>query len=107
MRTYTVRDLRDRTGELIRSAESGELSVITKHGTPVFIAVPFDDLLLKEGVRFALAAHLFDEKQISLSQAAGMASRTISEMIDLLGKYNISVIHTTPGELDQELSDFS
>ena len=38
MHTFTVRDLREHTGELIRGAENGELSVITKHGTPVFIA---------------------------------------------------------------------
>lgn len=43
METFTVRDLRERSGELIRGAENGKLSVVTKHGTPVFIAVPFDD----------------------------------------------------------------
>lgn len=35
MDTFTVRDFRERTGELIHDAESGNLSVITKHGRPV------------------------------------------------------------------------
>ncbi|OYW26418.1 MAG: type I-E CRISPR-associated protein Cas5/CasD [Methyloversatilis sp. 12-65-5] len=48
METFTVRDLRERTGELIRGAEEGRLSVVTKHGTPVFIAVPFDETLLRD-----------------------------------------------------------
>ena len=42
MDVFTVRDLRERTGELIRDAEEGKLSLITKHGQPVFIAVRFE-----------------------------------------------------------------
>lgn len=107
METFTVRDLRERTGELIRGAEAGRLSIVTKHGTPVFVAVPFDDVMLKEGVAVALAVHLFDEEHISLSRAARMAGRTVSEMIDLLGRYGIPVIRTTVAELERELDDFS
>lgn len=50
MEIVTVRDLRNRTGELIREAQLGNLSLITKHGQPVFVAVPFDDALLESGV---------------------------------------------------------
>jgi prevent-host-death family protein len=32
MEMYTIRDLRNRTGELIREAEAGHLSLVTKHG---------------------------------------------------------------------------
>jgi prevent-host-death family protein len=106
METFTVRDLRERTGELIRDAEAGKLSVVTKHGTPVFVAVPFDDVLLKEGIGVALAVHLFDEERISLSRAARMAGQSVSEMVDLLGRHGIAVIRTTAEELEQELADF-
>lgn len=107
METFTVRDLRERTGELIRDAEAGKLSLVTKHGTPVFVAVPFDETLLQEGVGVALAIRLFDEEHISFSRAARMANRTVSEMVDLLGKHGIPVIRTTAQELEQELADFS
>lgn len=106
MEIFTVRDLRERTGELIRGAEAGKLSVVTKHGMPVFIAVPFDDALLKEGVGVALVIHLFDEERISLSRAARMAGRSVSEMIDLLGAYGIPVIRPSAAELERELEDF-
>ncbi len=43
MQTFTIRDLQDNTGGIIREAESGRLSVVTKHGQPIFVAVPFDD----------------------------------------------------------------
>ncbi|MGE0331703.1 MAG: type II toxin-antitoxin system Phd/YefM family antitoxin [Ramlibacter sp.] len=38
---FTIRDLRDRCGELMRDAEAGKLSAVTKHGQPVIVAVPF------------------------------------------------------------------
>lgn len=107
MHTFTVRDLREHTGDLIRSAENGELSIVTKHGTPVFVAVPFDEALLREGVSVALAIKLFDEEHISLSRAARLARLSVSEMIDMLGQHGIPVIRTTEEDLERELGDFS
>jgi antitoxin (DNA-binding transcriptional repressor) of toxin-antitoxin stability system len=107
MNTFTVRDLRTRAGELVRGAEAGELSVVTKGGIPVFVAVPFDGVLLKDGIGVTLAVNLFDNEQISLSRAARMAGCSMGEMIDLLGRYGVSVIRITPDELDQELADFN
>lgn len=40
--SINIRDLRNKTGELVRLAESGQLSLVTKHGNPVFVTVPFD-----------------------------------------------------------------
>ncbi len=107
MHTFTVRDLREHTGDLIRGAENGELSVVTKHGTPVFVAVPFDETLLREGISVALAIKLFDEERISLGRAAKLAGLSVSEMIDTLGRHGIAVIRTTEEELERELDDFS
>lgn len=106
MQTFTIRDLRDRTGELVRDAEAGKLSVVTKHGQPVFVAVPFDEALLKNGVGVALAVRLFDEEQISLGQAARLAGMSHSTFIDLLGSLRIPVARMAGGELERELADF-
>ncbi len=106
MESFTDRDLRERTAELIRGAEAGRLSVITKHGAPVFVAVPFDETLLQADVVVALAIHLFDKEHISLSRAARLANRSVSEMIDLLGRHGIPVIRTTRKELERELAEF-
>lgn len=107
MHTFTVRDLRERTSELIRRAESGGLSVVTKHGKPVFIAVPFDETLLREDVWMALVIKLFDEECISLSRAAKLAGLSVSEMVDMLGWHGVAVIRPTEDELERELADFS
>jgi len=106
MQTFTIRDLRDRTGELVRDAEAGKLSLITKHGQPVFVAVPFDETLLKSGVNVALAIKLFDEETISLGKAARLANMSHSAFIDLLGSMHIPVARYEPGELEKELENF-
>ena len=58
MDTFTVRDLPRGTGELYTQCEYGaDLSVITKLLVGrFFVAVPFDELLIREGIRLALAA---------------------------------------------------
>ena len=106
MDTFSIRDLRERTGDLVRDAEAGKLSIITKHGQPVFLAVPFDESLLREGVRVALAVKLFDDEVVSLGKAAKLAGMPQSEFIDHLGALKIPVVRYGKEELEQELAAF-
>ncbi|WP_077732527.1 MULTISPECIES: type II toxin-antitoxin system prevent-host-death family antitoxin [Methylocaldum] len=105
MHTFTIRDLRDRTGELVRDAEAGKLSVVTKHGQPIFVAVPFDDFLLREGVNVALAVKLFDEEALSLREAAKLAGMTLAEFMEECSAREIPVVRYSPEDLRQELAD--
>lgn len=104
MDTFTVRDLRERAGKLIRDAESGKLSVVTKHGQPVFLAVPFDELLLREGIGFALALRLFQQAEISLGKAARLAGMERREFLAELHRRQISVTDVDEAELQEELA---
>ncbi len=104
MDTFTVRDLRERTGELIRDAEAGKLSIVTKHGRPVFVAVPFDETIIKSGLPLALAIRLFEEEVVSLGAAAKLAGITVAGMIDELGARAIPVVRYSQTDLDEELS---
>ncbi len=104
MDTFTVRDLRERTGELIRDAETGELSVITKHGRPVFIAVPFDETVMKSGVSTALAVKLYREEVLSLGKAARFAGCSVAEFTECLGEAGIPSVRYSAEELDEELA---
>jgi prevent-host-death family protein len=106
MDAFTIRDLRERTGELIRDAEAGKLSIVTKHGQPVFVAVPFNETLLKAGVGVALAVKLFDDEVVSLGKAAKLSGMPQGEFIDYLGALNIPVVRYGKVELQQELAAF-
>lgn len=106
MKTFTVRDLQERTDELIQCAEDDRLSVVTKLGTPVFIALPFNEAVLCDGVTAALAVHLFDEEHVSLGKAAKIAGLSVRQMADLLTRHRIPIIRTTREELERSLADF-
>lgn len=104
METFSIRDLRERTGELVREAEAGHLSLVAKHGRPLFVAVPMDEHLLKEGVAVALAVRLFAAQAVSLGKAAKLARLPVEEFIARLGAMGIQAVDYPPEELDKELS---
>lgn len=104
MQTFTIRDLRDRTGDLVRDAEAGKLSIVTKHGQPVFLAVPFDEALVQAGLRVSLAVKLVDDEVITVRQGAKMAGMTLAEFMSECSARNVPVVRYSPDELDQELA---
>lgn len=103
MDVFTVRDLREKTGALIRDAERGEISLITKHGRPAFLAVPFDKTIIESGASVALAAHLLDQGVITLSQAAKISGLSIEELLDVLRETGVSVVDYDPDDLEREM----
>ena len=80
---FSIRDLRTRSGDLLHDAALGQLSLITKHGRPAILAVPFDQRLLEQGVHRALALRLFEDRHLTLAQAAKVAGLTLDGFLDL------------------------
>ncbi len=107
MRSYTIRDLRERPGELSREAEQGHLSLVTRHGHPLFISVPFSDELVQHGVYAALAESLYTDGVISLGKAAKLARMSIPEFATHLSQLNIPVVDYDGDELVDELNYFA
>ncbi|OGT59870.1 MAG: prevent-host-death family protein [Gammaproteobacteria bacterium RIFCSPHIGHO2_12_FULL_43_28] len=106
MDTFTVRDLREHTGDLIHDAEAGKLSLITKHGRPVFLAVPFTQDLLELGLRPAIAIKLYQEETLTLEKAAKLAGMSLEGFIEKLGRLGIPAVNYSADDLDKELKDF-
>ena len=101
--SFSVRDLRQRSSELLRNAEDGQLAMITKHGRPTILAVPFDDRLLEVGLHRALALQLFEQSQLTMAQAAKVADLSMEDFMDLLGQADIPAVDYPPDELQDEL----
>ncbi|MDR2872022.1 MAG: type II toxin-antitoxin system prevent-host-death family antitoxin [Xanthomonadaceae bacterium] len=106
METYTVRDLRDRTGELIQGAEAGRMALVTKHGRPVFVALPFDQKLLEQGVQVSLAVKLFDEGALTQGQAAKVAGLPLAEFFEACSARQVPVIRYGIEDIRKELDQF-
>jgi prevent-host-death family protein len=103
METFSIRDLRERTGELVRTAEAGHLSIVAKHGHPLFVAVPLDEHVLSQGLSIALSCRLFADKALSLGKAAHMANLPIESFIEHLGNMGIPAVDYSAENLDREL----
>jgi prevent-host-death family protein len=104
METFTIRDLRERTGELVRGAEEGHLSLVTKHGQPIFVAVPMDEILVREGFSVALAIKLFQDGTLSLGKAARLSRLNLVQFTAKLAEQGIPAVDYPPEELDAELA---
>ena len=102
---FTARDLRNNAGGLLRDAAAGRLSLITKHGRPAALAMPFGGQLLEQGVHRRLALHLFEQRLVTLAQAAKIAGISIDELLDLLSETDIAAVDYPPGELVEELGN--
>ena len=101
---FSARDLRQRSGELFRDAEKGRLAVITKHGQPSILALPFNERLLELGVHRTLALHLFERHRLTLTRAAKLAGVTPEEFVVMLGEAGVPAVDYPPEELKKELS---
>lgn len=106
MQTFTIRELRERSGDLSREAEEGRLSIVTRHGQPLFVSVPFTDELLRAGVHTALAVSLFKAGEMTSARAAKLARMSLPQFLEHLSDQGIPVVDYNPTELEQELSSF-
>lgn len=107
MQSFSIRDLRERTGDISRSAEQGELSLVTRHGHPLFISVPFNQHVVEHGVYLALAENLFKSGELSLGKAAKLANMSRIEFGEHISRLGIPIVDYDPAELDAELDYFS
>ena len=106
MQTFTIRELRERSGDLSREAEEGRLALVTRHGQPLFVSVPFTDELLEAGVHTALAVSLFKSGEMPPARAAKLARMSLSQFLAHLSAQGIAVVDYEPAELEQELAAF-
>ncbi len=95
---------RDRFGELLKDAEAGQISLITKHGKPAILAIPFDQLLVNYGVYRSMALHLFRSHYLTLAQSAKVADLDIEVFIELLEESDITVVDYPAESLDDEVA---
>lgn len=104
MQSFSIRDLRERSGALSKEIEQGNLAVVTRHGHPLFIGVPFSEELLGQGVHITLATRLFKDGDVSLGKAAKIASMSIAQFCEYVSRLGIPVVDYDPKELEQELA---
>jgi len=104
MDVYSVRDLRNHSSRLMKDAGEGRLSIITKHGKPAILAIPFAEQSLRLGVDKDLALQLFENGSITLTKAARIAGLPVATFLDLLARFDIPTVDYPLSELEDEVA---
>jgi len=102
---FTAKDLRNRSNELLEGTAAGNIAVITKHGKPALLAIPFDSKLLNYGAHQAMALQLFSSGHYTLQQAASLCDMALENFINLLGECGIDAVDYPTDELESDLEN--
>lgn len=103
IKTYSARELRDS-----QFLNDPSLSIITSHGKPVKVAIPFDERLFNEGVLRSLALNLVENQLITPAKGAKMADMSLEAFLELMSQFEISPVAEIKGqELMDEIEPFS
>nr|MDT0251822.1 UPF0175 family protein [Endozoicomonas sp.] len=105
MKTFGIRDLRERSGDLTRTAQSGQMALITCRDKPLLLGVPFTAELLEQGVGLNLAIHLFKNGVITLAKGARIAGLPLVDFIQALGTLGIAVVDYDPDDMESDLEN--
>ena len=89
---FSVRDLRVNSSTLVREAEAGQVSIITKRGKPAVLALPFGSRLLEVGLDKDLALALFERRLITMAKAAKLAGVTQDAFMDLIAESGLVAV---------------
>ncbi|MFV1984373.1 MAG: UPF0175 family protein [Thiohalomonadales bacterium] len=101
IKTYTSREIREN-----RFIEDDSVAIITSHGKPVKIAIPFNDRTLHEGLEKAFALHMVEHHILTQAKAAKLAGMSLVSFLSLMAEYNINAADQSKEEITAELSQF-
>ena len=73
MSSISVEQFLEHPDKLLSGAQGGEITVVTRDGAPVFMAVPMGESLDKRRVRLEIAVSMFDHDEVSLGVASRIA----------------------------------
>jgi predicted HTH domain antitoxin len=76
------------------------VSLLTKRGHPIGIALPWDDAMFENGYRQTVLIDGYKEGNLSLSQLARALEMTTEDALEMVGKLGISMID---GDLEDEI----
>jgi len=92
MQTIGIKDLQKNPAILTRSLEADEYTMITKHSTPIGLAISFDNNVIDAGLKTALMVDAFKKGYLSLGQFAKSLKLSKTEAMKMLSLMDVDVI---------------
>lgn len=101
VKTYSARDLRSN-----QFLADDSVSIITSHGKPVKVTIPFDDIMFNEGISRSLALNLVENNAITQVQGARMCNMSLESFLGLMTEFKIPATNQTITEIEGEIDKF-
>jgi hypothetical protein len=101
VKTYSARDLRDS-----KFLSDNSVSIITSHGKPVKVTIPFNDMMFSEGVTRSVALNLVENHLITQVQGAEMTNMGLEPFLSLMAQFKISAVAQSSEEVYDEVKQF-
>lgn len=92
METIGIRELQTNPSVFTRALANHEITMITKHSTPIGIAVAFDDAIVTQGLRTALLIEAYKKADLSMGQFRKAMQLSQDEAMRLLSMMGVDVI---------------
>ncbi len=103
METVEIRKVRENPNVLTKLVEAGELTLITDHGNPIAVNIPFTRDLVQQGIHVKLAATLLEDGVLALVSAAKIAQLSVEGFLEKLALLGIVAVDYEAGELVDEI----
>lgn len=91
MQVIGIKELQTNPSKLTKAFQDNDYLLITKHGQPLGLALPFNEGIMEQGLLPWFAIKGFQSGDLSLGQLSKTLGKTQHETIKLLGLLGIPV----------------
>lgn len=101
MQVIGIKELQTNPGKLTKAFSQNDYALITKHGQPLGLALPFSDSVMDQGLKPWYAVKGFQNGDLSLGQLGRALDKSKHETIRFLGLTGIPIADY---DLEEDLS---
>ena len=91
MQVIGIKELQTNPAKLTQAFQQRDYLLITKHGQPLGLALPFDDKLMDQGLSTWLAIKSFQSGDLSLGQLSKTLGKNQHDTIKFLGHLGVAI----------------
>ncbi|PWQ97301.1 hypothetical protein [Leucothrix arctica] len=101
MQVIEIKELQTNPDKLSKTFRQNDYALITKHGQPVGLALPFTDSVMDQGLKTWCSVKGFQNGDLSLGQLSRSLGKSQRETMKLLGFLGVAIADY---DLEEDLS---
>ncbi|HHS92851.1 MAG TPA: hypothetical protein ENK82_05845 [Campylobacterales bacterium] len=106
MESVTIRDLKNNPATMTTHLEKGNPVFVTKHGKPIGITVPLDNMVMNQSIKELLFFDLYKKDEISFGKLAEFLDVSKDKLRKMFVAMDMPVIDYSPSDVLEEIEAF-